>query len=136
MLEEVAVPNIAVSGLLEAPTAGAVVKGALGSVKEYTMTGEPPELEVSAFDEVKDGRSKLHEGCVKGCRIDEGKLEKTVSSPEVEGISGLLFGGATHLVQIVEVDVRVTVEILVVTFSIAELPDVTVLVTGQVVKDV
>ena len=100
------------------------------------MTGEPPELEVSAFDEVKDGRSKLHEGCIKGCTIDEGKLEKTVSSPEVEGISGLLFGGATHLVQIVEVDVRVTVEILVVTFSIAELPDVTVLVTEQVVKDV
>ena len=59
LLEEGVVPNIAVSGLLEAPTAGAVVKGALGSVKEYTMTGEPPELEVSAFDEVKDGRSRL-----------------------------------------------------------------------------
>ena len=46
----------------------------------------------------------------------------------------MLFGGATHLVQIVEVDVRVSVEIVVVTFSIVELPDVTVLVTGQVVK--
>ena len=53
------VPNMAVSGLLEAPTAGAVVKGALGSIREYTMTGEPPELETSAFDEVKDGRSRL-----------------------------------------------------------------------------
>ena len=52
----------------------------------------------------------------------------------MEGNSGLLFGGATHLVQIVEVDVRVTVEIVAVTFSIADLPDVTVLVTGQVVK--
>ena len=48
--------------------------------------------------------------------------------------SGLLFGGATHLVQIVEVDVRVTVEMVVVTLTIAELPEVTVLVTGQVVK--
>ena len=59
LLEEGAVPNIAVSGLFEAPTAGAVVKGAFDSVKEYKMTGGPPELEVSAFDEVKDGRSRL-----------------------------------------------------------------------------
>ena len=45
----------------------------------------------------------------------------------------MLFGGATHLVQMVEVDVRVSVEMVVVTFSIFELPEVTVFVTGHVV---
>ena len=53
---------------------------------------------------------------------------------EAEGVSGLLFGGATHLVQTVEVDVRVSVEMVVVTFSISELPEVTVFVTGHVVR--
>ena len=51
----------------------------------------------------------------------------------MEAVSGLLFGGATHLVQTVEVDVSVSVEMVVVTFSISELPEVTVFVTGQVV---
>ena len=36
--------------------------------------------------------------------------------------------------QRVEVDVRVSVEMVVVTFSISELPDVTVFVTGHVVR--
>ena len=52
----------------------------------------------------------------------------------MEVVSGLLFGGATHLVQMVEVDVRVSVEMVVVTFSISELPEVTVFVTGHVVN--
>jgi hypothetical protein len=52
----------------------------------------------------------------------------------VEVVSGLLFGGATHLVQRVEVDVRVSVEMVVVTFSISELPEVTVFVIGHVVN--
>ena len=39
----------------------------------------------------------------------------------------------THLVQIVELDVNVTVETVVVVWVISEPPEVTVLVTGQVV---
>ena len=46
----------------------------------------------------------------------------------------MLIGGATHFVQRVEVDVRVSVEMVVVTFSISELPEVTVFVTGHVVR--
>ena len=42
--------------------------------------------------------------------------------------------GATHLVQIVEVDVRITVETCVVICSVGVPSDVTVLVTGHVVK--
>ena len=57
-----------------------------------------------------------------------------VVSTDMEGVPGLLVGGATHLVQRVEVDVRVIVEMVVVTFSISELPEVTVLVTGHVVR--
>ena len=38
------------------------------------------------------------------------------------------------MVQRVEVDVRVSVEMVVVTFSISELPEVTVFVTGHVVR--
>jgi hypothetical protein len=53
-LKEGAEPDRAVSGLLEAATAGVVVKGALGSAREYTMTGGPPVLVVSPFDEVID----------------------------------------------------------------------------------
>ena len=37
------------------------------------------------------------------------------------------------MVQMVEVDVRVSVEMVVVTFSIFELPELTVFVTGHVV---
>jgi len=63
-----------------------------------------------------------------------GKEEVKVSPADVEGTSGLLLGGATHLVQMVEVDVRVTVETTVVTSSVALVPKVMVLVTGHVVK--
>ena len=38
------------------------------------------------------------------------------------------------MVQRVEIDVRVSVEMVVVTFSISELPEVTVFVTGHVVR--
>ena len=38
------------------------------------------------------------------------------------------------MVQRVEVEVRVSVEMVVVTFSISELPEVTVFVTGHVVN--
>ena len=43
-------------------------------------------------------------------------------------------GGATHLVHTVDVEVRVTVDMVVVTSSNEMLPEVTRLVTGQVVK--
>ena len=42
--------------------------------------------------------------------------------------------GATHLVQIVEVEVRITVETCVVICSVGVPLDVTVLVTGHEVK--
>ena len=49
-------------------------------------------------------------------------------------VSDSLFGGVTHLVQRIEVDVRVSVEMVVVTFSISELPEVIVFVIGHVVN--
>ena len=45
-----------------------------------------------------------------------------------------MLGGATHFVHSVDVEVRVTVEIVVVVSSNDVLPEVTRLVTGQVVK--
>ena len=48
----------------------------------------------------------------------------------LDGVSG----GGTHLVQTVEVLVRVTVEMVLVVSIVVEEPDVTVLVTGQVVN--
>ena len=56
-----------------------------------------------------------------------------VSAGEIED-TGALLGGATHFVQSVEVLVRVTVEMVVVTCSNDLPPEVTRLVTGQVVK--
>lgn len=65
--------------------------------------------------------------------MEDGKEEKAVSPGELEDRAGLL-GGATHLVHSVDVEVRVTVEIVVVISSKDVLPEVTRLVTGQVVK--
>ena len=56
-----------------------------------------------------------------------------VSPGELEDPATLV-GGATHLVQSVDVLVRVTVEMVVVISSNDVLPEVTRLVTGQVVK--
>lgn len=66
--------------------------------------------------------------------MEAGKLVVFVVPTDAEGVSGLLVGGATHLVQTVEVDVRVSVEMVVVTFSTSEVPEVTVLVIGHVVN--
>ena len=52
---------------------------------------------------------------------------------ELEDSAGLL-GGATHLVHSVDVEVRVTVEMVVVISSNDVPPELTRLVTGQVVK--
>ena len=49
------------------------------------------------------------------------------------GAGALVAGGATHFVQIVEVEVRTTVEIEVVTCWVGLPLDVTVFVTGQLV---
>ena len=62
-----------------------------------------------------------------------GKEETSVSPGELEDTAGLL-GGATHFVHSVDVEVRMTVEIVVLVSSNDTLPDVTRLVTGQVVK--
>lgn len=73
------------------------------------------------------------DGCDKGEMVKDGKGVTTVSPGELEDPAGLL-GGATHFVHSVDVEVRVTVEIVVVVSSNDMLPDVTRLVTGQVVK--
>lgn len=65
--------------------------------------------------------------------MEDGKEETAVSLKELEDIAGLL-GGATHLVQSVDVEVRVMVEMVVVISSNEVLPEVTRLVIGQVVK--
>lgn len=68
--------------------------------------------------------------------VKETKLGKTrllLGEAAVPGTAGLL-GGATHLVHSVDVEVRVTVDMVVVTSSNDVLPEVTRLVTGQVVK--
>ena len=66
--------------------------------------------------------------------LEAPKVAKTAVSPgELEDTAGLL-GGATHFVHSVDVEVRVTVEIVVVVSSNDVLPEVTRLVTGQVVK--
>jgi anti-sigma regulatory factor (Ser/Thr protein kinase) len=66
--------------------------------------------------------------------MTDGRKEVSVSPADGEGNSGLLFGGATHFVQSVKVEVRVAVEMMVVTSSVVLVPEVTVLVTGHVVK--
>ena len=76
---------------------------------------------------------KVKDDCDKGKMMIDDKEETAVSAGEVADTVGLL-GGATHLVQSVEVEVRVSVETVVVTSSNDVLPEVTRLVTGQVVN--
>ena len=73
------------------------------------------------------------DGCDKEKMIRDGKEETADSAGELDDTAGLL-GGATHLVQSVDVVVRVTVEMVVVISSNDVLPEVTRVVTGQVVK--
>ena len=76
---------------------------------------------------------KGKDDCDKGKMMIDDKEETAVSAGEVADTIGLL-GGATHLVQSVDVEVRVSVEMVVVTSSNDVLPEVTRLVTGQVVN--
>ena len=66
--------------------------------------------------------------------VNDGKVGMTVTPADATDVCEKLIGGATHLVQTVEIDVRVTVETVVVTSWISVVPELTVLVTGQVVK--
>lgn len=52
------------------------------------------------------------------------------------GAPGVIVGGATHLVHIVEVKVSYIVETDCVTWTLELVPTLMVLVTGQVVTDV
>lgn len=61
-------------------------------------------------------------------------LEVPAVAETVKETTAGLLGGATHLVHSVDVEVRVTVEMVVVISSNDVLPEVTRLVTGQVVK--
>ena len=82
-----------------------------------------------------EGKENPPDVCVKGYMTDEAKVGmEAVAFDDDETVSGELLGGATHFVQIVEIDVRVMVEMVVVISCIELLPEMTVLVTGQVVN--
>ncbi len=92
----------------------------------------PPVPCASATEDVEiDGR--VNEGWAEGMMVKDITEATAVSPGEVGDTAGLL-GGATHLVQSVDVEVRVTVEMVVVISSNDVLPEVTRLVIGQVVK--
>ena len=126
LLEEPALPGT--SGWLET----AVCSGINGMVFVNGVAERPLVPYAAAAEEVEtNGRNT--DDCDKDRTVEYGKEEAAVSPGELEDSAGLL-GGATHFVQRVEVEVRVTVEIVVVVFSNDVLPEVTRLVTGQVVK--
>lgn len=126
LLGEVAV--LGTSGLLEI----AVCSELTGMVFVKRMAESTPVPGTSAVEDLEiDGR--LDDGCDKEYMMEDGKEVAAVSLGELEDNAGLL-GGATHLVQSVDVEVRVTVEMVVVISSNDVLPEVTRLVTGQVVK--
>ena len=76
---------------------------------------------------------KVKDDCDKEKMMIDDTEETGVSAGEVADTVGLL-GGATHLVQSVDVEVRVSVEMVVVTSLNDVLPEVTRLVIGQVVN--
>lgn len=51
--------------------------------------------------------------------MDDKGLNESVSLTDVNPAGVLVLGGATHLVQMVEIEVRVTVDVVVVTSSTA-----------------
>lgn len=119
------------SRVLEAPEVAETVKETkLGKTRlligEAAVPGTSDLLERAAEDIEIDG-------CDKEKMIRDGKEETADSPGELDDTAGLL-GGATHLVQSVDVVVRVTVEMVVVISSNNVLPEVTRVVTGQVVK--
>lgn len=126
LLGELGVPYT--SDLLEI----AVCSGITGMVFIDRVAGKPPVPGALAAEDVEID-NRVNEGGEKEMMVKEGKEETAVSPGELEDAAGLL-GGATHLVQSVDVLVRVMVEMVVVTFSKEVLPEVTRLVTGQVVK--
>ena len=126
LLEEPAV--LGTSGWLET----AVCSGIGVMVFVNRVAEKLPEPCALAAEKVEiNGRVNV--GCDKDIMVKDGKEEAAVSPGELEDRAGLL-GGATHFVQSVDVEVRVTVEIVVVVSSNEVLPEVTRLVTGQVVK--
>ena len=126
LLEEPAVPGT--SGWLEA----AVCSGISGMVFVNGVAERLPVPCTPATEELEiNGR--FNDDRDKDMMVTDGKEEAVVSPGELEESAGLL-GGATHFVQSIDVEVRVTVEIVVVVSSNDVLPEVTRLVTGQVVK--
>ena len=115
------------SRVLEVPDAAESVKAtALGMrllLGEAAVLGTSCLLEMAVCSGIDDKEQMMRDG----------KEETAVSPGDVEDTAGLL-GGATHLVHSVDVEVRVIVEMVVVISSNDVLPEVTRLVTGQVVK--
>ena len=91
-----------------------------------------PKLDISGMRDNNPG--KPAEGCVDAWMMIDGKVEMKVIPADVGIISDEPLGGATHFVHMVEIEVRVTVDKLVVTSWISLVPELIVLVTGQVVK--
>ena len=119
------------SRVLEAPEVAETVKETkLGKTRLLIGEAAAP----GTFDLLERAAEDIEiDGCDKEKMIRDGKEETADSPGELADTAGLL-GGATHLVQSVDVVVRVTVEMVVVISSNDVLPEVTRVVTGQVVK--
>ena len=116
------------SGLLEVT----VCSGITDMVFVSGTAGRLPVPSAPAADDV-NVTGRVDGACDKRKMLTDGVKEKAVSRGELEDTAGLL-GGATHLVQRMDVEVRVTVEMVVMVSSNEVLPEVTRLVTGQVVN--
>ena len=126
LFEEPAVPGT--SGWLET----VVCSGISGMVLVNGVAARLPVPCAPNAEEVETN-GRVNDGCDSDIMAKDDKEDAAVSPGEIEDGTGLL-GGATHFVQSVDVEVRVTVEIVVVVSSNDVLPEVTRLVTGQVVK--
>ena len=112
-------------------------KGAVGPffvmTIESTRAGAVPVPNIPFLTEVvilREGKSTPLSESV----MNDGKVLVIVSPGDVEDISGLLFGGAMHFVQMVDVEVRVTVDRNVVTDSVVLVPEITVVDPEQVLS--
>lgn len=102
-----------ISRELEALNVADTVKDtAVGKPKPLLEENAVPTLEISGL---LDGLGNPAEGCVGEETTDDTGVGTAIVPTDNGDVSGRLLGGATHRVQMVEIDVRVTVETVVVT---------------------
>lgn len=95
-----------------------------GTVKDTALRKPRPLLDeavigVPGISGLLDAWARPADGCVREYMTDDESVVVAVIPTDVRDEMVLALGGAMHLVQIVEVEVRVTVEITDVTFSTA-----------------